>query len=86
VRKFKPACIHRVISEQETMGVSKLIEFYMSVPKENGGDPAGEDVECIPGFVLARQFPGRSSESPYILLQLYEWGEPICQTCSDAQV
>jgi hypothetical protein len=86
VRKFKPACIHSAISEQETMGVSKLLEFYVSVPKQNGGDPSGNDVEIIPGFVLARQFSGRSVESPFILLQLYETDDPICQSCSDAQV
>ena len=77
VRKFKPACIHPAISEQETMGVSKLLEFYVSVPKQNGGDPSGNDVEIIPGFVLARQFSGRSVESPFILLQLYETDDPI---------
>jgi len=68
------------------MGVSKLLEFYVSVPKQNGGDPSGNDVEIIPGFVLARQFSGSSVESPFILLQLYETDDPICQSCSDAQV
>ena len=65
------------------MGVSKLLEFYVSVPKQNGGDPSGNDVEIIPGFVLARQYTDRSVESPFIL---HKTDDPICQSCSDAQV
>jgi hypothetical protein len=32
------------------MGVSKLLEFYVSVPKQNGGDPSGNDVEIMRNF------------------------------------